>query len=174
MSDAIEIVYSWSHTMISGKNMVFIKHHSSPSNPSYTLQSQTLIPHLIRYQIPSILSPKCLSSPYILLCQHWHEWGALQTGSFPLISPSFNALATLSSRDPFLKWYVLLKSFAEPRSVWLSGLSASLWTIRCLVWILVRAHAWVVAGSPVGGMWEVERQPINVSLLPSLPPFPSP
>ena len=40
----------------------------------------------------------------------------------------------------------------EPWLVWLSGLSASLQTKGSLVRFPVRAHAWLQAMSPVGGL----------------------
>ena len=44
--------------------------------------------------------------------------------------------------------------FIEPWLVWFSGLSASLWTKGLPVQFPVRAHAWLWARSPDGGVWE--------------------
>ena len=56
-----------------------------------------------------------------------------------------------------------------PWLVWLSGLSASLWTKMSLVWFPVRAHAWVVGQVPG---WECARgdQSMYPHTSPSLSP----
>ena len=46
------------------------------------------------------------------------------------------------------------ESTNQHQLVWLSGLSTGLQTKGFLVRFPVRAHAWVVAGSPVGGVQE--------------------
>ena len=55
----------------------------------------------------------------------------------------------------FLSHYVLsmmlLNKICWPWLVWLSGLSASLWTKGSPVWFLVRAHAWVIGQVPSRG-----------------------
>ena len=56
----------------------------------------------------------------------------------------------------------------RPWLVWLSGLSAGLWTKGLPVQFPVRAHAWVVGQVPSRGCFE--RQPQRDV---SLPPFPS-
>ena len=56
--------------------------------------------------------------------------------------------------------------------MWLSGLSASLWTKGSQVWFPVGAHAWVVGhvGPPVGGMREATTHwCFSPSLSPTLP-----
>ena len=54
--------------------------------------------------------------------------------------------------------------------VWLSELSMGLWTKVLPVWFPVRAHAWVAARSPVGGMREATTHwHFSSSLSPSLP-----
>ena len=61
-----------------------------------------------------------------------------------------------------------------PWLLWLSGLSAGLWTKRSLVWSPVRAHAWVVGQVPSCVMWEATYQSIYLILMflsPFLPPF---
>ena len=54
--------------------------------------------------------------------------------------------------------------------MWLSRLSASLWTYRLLVWFPVRAHAWD-AGPQLGAC---ERQQTETLMLLSLSPLPFP
>ena len=68
-------------------------------------------------------------------------------------------------------WSTFILRMLEPRLVWLSGLSASLWTKGSPVQFPVTAHAWVAGQVPVvGGMWEATT---HWCFFPSLPPFPS-
>ena len=64
-----------------------------------------------------------------------------------------------------------------PWLMWLSGLSAGLWTKRLLVRFPVGAHAWVAGEVPswgcVRGNWSMFFSHIDVSLPLWLPPFPS-
>ena len=53
----------------------------------------------------------------------------------------------------------------QPWLVWLSGLSAGLLTERLLILFPVRAHVWVVGGSPAGGMGEATDQCISSTLM---------
>ena len=75
-------------------------------------------------------------------------------------------------------WFLLLcKSFLVSWLVWLSWLGLLLQSKMSLVWVLVRAHAWgadqVLSWKRVRGNQWMFLSPINVSLLPFLPPFPS-
>ena len=64
----------------------------------------------------------------------------------------------------------------EPWLLWLSGLSAGLWTKRSLVWFPVRARALVVGQVPslrhARGNWSMNLSHIDISLPLFLPPFP--
>ena len=56
----------------------------------------------------------------------------------------------------------IAKMSGEPWLVWLSGLSAGLWTERSLVQFPVKVHAWVAGQVPNWGRYE--RQPVDASL----------
>ena len=58
----------------------------------------------------------------------------------------------------------------QPWLVWLSGLSASLWTNGSPVRFPVRAHAWVAGQVPSGSVWKATKHwCFSLSLSPSLP-----
>ena len=94
-----------------------------------------------------------------------------KNGMTPVPHPPYSP--NLSPSDIFVSWDEKSPR-REPWQVWLSGLSAGLWTKRSLDWFPIRAHPWVVGHALswglVRGNWWMYLSHIHVSLPRFLPP----
>ena len=124
-------------TPASLKLLVWIKGHGR--HPSCFCRNEATLSSapFTRY-FPAAWSSKC-GAYWTSQSQLW-IWGSTVTAFVVLAQAFVASLSTVSSYWKFAPWLV-----------WLSGLSASLWTTGSPVRFPVRAHAWVAGQVPSWG-----------------------